>query len=164
MRTGRTPRGFTLLEILVVILIIGVMMSLVTLAVHDDSEQRLRTEAERLAALLQLASQEAVLQSREIAVVFEEDGYRFLVPDAGEWVETGDNVYRPRSLPDDMVFDIAIEGERLEFDDSQRKREPRIYLLSGGEMTPFELTVRYRDRDYEYRLEGDIGGRLSLGE
>lgn len=160
--TGPYSRGFTLLEILVVVLIIGILVSLATLAIRDNPEQRLQTEGQRFAALLRLAAQEAVLQSREAAVVFERGGYHFLVLENGEWAQAEDQVFRPRDLPDGMEFEIVIEGEKLDFG-SQRRREPRVYLLSGGEMTPFELDLRSSDRSAVYRIRGDIGGRLELG-
>jgi general secretion pathway protein H len=155
-------RGFTLLEILVVVLIIGVVLGIATLAIRDNPEQRLETEGQRFAALLRLAAQEAVLQSREVAVVFERNGYHFLVLEEGEWIQPEDKVFHPRALPDGMEFDLVIEGERLEFG-SQRRRDPRIFVLSGGEMTPFELGIRFGDRSAVYRIRGDIGGRLALG-
>ena len=154
-------RGFTLLEILVVVLIIGVVLTIATLAVRDNPGQRLETEGQRFAALTRLAAQEAVLQSREVAIVFERRGYHFLFLEDGEWVESEDNVFRARALPDGMEIDLLIEGERLEFG-SERRQDPRIFLLSGGEMTPFELAIRFDDRSAAYRIRGDIGGRLAL--
>lgn len=160
---ARRTRGFTLLEILVVVLIVGIMLGLALLAIRDNPEQRLQTEVQRFSALLQLAAQEAVLQSREVAIVIERNGYHFLLLEAGEWVQSEDQVFRQRNLPDDMEFEIAIEGQRLDFS-TDRQREPRIYLLSGGEMTPFELSVMYLDRRAVYRVRGDYSGRLVFGE
>lgn len=155
-------RGFTLLEILVVVLIIGIVVGVATLAIRDNPAQRVETEGQRFAALLRLASQEAVLQSREVAIVFERHGYHFLVFDEGEWIPPDDDVFRARALPDGMELEIVIEGERLEFG-AQRRQDPRIFLLSGGEMTPFELDIRFDDRRASYRIRGDFGGRLALG-
>lgn len=152
-----------------VVLIIGIVLSFATLAIRDNPEQRLQTEAERFAALLRLASQEAVLQSREVAVVFESNGYHFEVLDQGQWVQSADNVFRPRTLPDGIRLEVEIEGDRLGLtvgrdDESRRGREPRIFLLSGGEMTPFVLEFGDDNRNIIYRVEGDFGGRLTLGD
>jgi general secretion pathway protein H len=160
-----TQRGFTLLEILVVVLIIGIVVSLATLAIHDDPAQRARTEVERFGALVTLASQEAVLQSREIAVEFATDGYKFLEFEDGNWSEPKDDMFRARTLPQDMELQISIDGEQVKFEsdkDMKGREPPRIYLLSGGEMTPFELTVRNVTGTGSYRVRGDLGGKLAF--
>lgn len=158
------PGGFTLLEVLIVVLITGIVLSLATLAIRDNPERRLRTEAQRFAALVTLAAQEAVLQSREVAVELQRDGYRFLILDDGEWVEPADNVFRQRSLPEGMELSVTVEGEDPATQQRGTRRDPRIYVLSGGEMTPFELSVRQTDRGAAYRVRGDAGGRLALGD
>ena len=157
-------RGFTLLEILVVVLIIGIVVSMATLAIHDDPVQRARTEVERFGALVTLASQEAVLQSREIAVEFATDGYKFLVFEDGGWADPKDDMFRARTLPRDLELQISIDGEVVKFeaDKDAKGHEPRIYLLSGGEMTPFELTVRNTAGNASYRVRGDLGGKLAF--
>jgi general secretion pathway protein H len=159
----RRPGGFTLLEVLIVVLIIGIVLGLAFLSIREDPGQRVQTEVRRFAALVTLAAQEAVLQSRETAVELRRDGYRFLTLQNGEWVEPDDKVLRNRELPEDMELRVRIEGA-----DTARgagaQQDPRIYLLSGGEMTPFELIIRQRDRDVSHSLSGDAGGRLELGD
>jgi general secretion pathway protein H len=171
---ARTPeRGFTLLEILVVVLIIGIVLSLATLAFHDDVNKRLETEARRLAALLTLASQEAVLQSTEMAVVFTSSDYRFQVLEDDKWVDDAkDPVFRPRPLPEDLTLFVELEGEEgkspavPEPEDESRKKEdeqPRLYLLSSGEMTPFVLTLKDRNSTATYQLRGSFSGEFTFG-
>jgi general secretion pathway protein H len=175
---ARAPeRGFTLLEILVVVLIIGIVLSLATLAFHDDVNKRLETEARRLAALLTLASQEAVLQSTEMAVVFTAEDYRFQVLEDDKWVDDAkDPVFRPRPLPEDLTLFVELEGEGemspLPADsdsDSDKEpaekddQQPRLYLLSSGEMTPFVLTLKDRNSTATYQLRGSFSGEFTFG-
>jgi len=57
--------GFTLIEIMVVMVIIGVVLSFVTLSIGSNSLAReMAQEAQRLTYLLELAHQEAVMESR----------------------------------------------------------------------------------------------------
>jgi general secretion pathway protein H len=163
---GSHQHGFTLLEILVVVLIIGIVVGMATLSMRDDPVRRARTEVERMGALITLASQEAVLQSREVAVEFTPTGYHFLVFEDGTWGESKDDTFRARTLPADMELQVIIEGEQIKFEDKDRERtrEPRIYLLSGGEITPFEVIIRDRSGHALYRVNGDMGGKLAFRE
>lgn len=76
---ARRLSGFTLIEVLVVIVIIGVMASMIVVSVSlGDPRRELTREAERLRAVLALAAEEAVIQQIELGAEFTESGYRFL--------------------------------------------------------------------------------------
>src|SRR5882724_12018664 len=85
MRSGcahRTGAGFTLIEILVVVLIIGVVSAGVLLSVSLTGRDReLEKESDRLLALFTYAREQAELQTREYGVLFQDDGYEFLTYD-----------------------------------------------------------------------------------
>lgn len=78
-------RGFTLLELLAVMVIVGIVLGAVTLNAMPDSQQVLREDARRVALLLQLAREEAIVRNRPVA--FEADAwhYRFLVSEGNVW-------------------------------------------------------------------------------
>lgn len=71
--------GFTLIEVLVVIVIIGVMAAMIVVSMTmGDPRRELLKEAERLRTVLALAAEEAVIQQVELGAEFTESGYRFL--------------------------------------------------------------------------------------
>ena len=156
-------RGFTLLEVLVVMVIIGIVISFAVLSFKGD-DKSLDEEARRLQALISLTSQEAVLQSRELSLEFTPDGYDFLVYDGTQWQAVGDDeLLRKRSLPDDVVLDYQAEGDRVTIGTKEGETTPpRIYFLSSGEVTPFHLTVRRRGTGEAYTLTGDPRGKTKL--
>jgi len=106
-------RGFTLLELLVVILIMGLAAGLIGTLVHPDERALLRVEAERLAQLFDLAAMESRLSGKPIAWTADGARYRFWRwrDDAG-WIEARDGSLRAR----DLVRGMALSELRIEFD------------------------------------------------
>lgn len=154
---NRPAGGFTLLELLVVLLLIGIVLSFATLSFGDGGrERRLGTEAKRLAALIDLAGQEAVLQSRELGILFDEQGYRFEVWDGKGWTAlSGDRVLRPRALPEEIELTLLLEGLPVALGHAKDKpAEPQVMLLSSGERTPFEVILETEDASSQYHLTG----------
>jgi len=91
--------GFTLLELLVVIVIAGILLGLVSFNAMPSERQGLQNEAQRIALLLQLAREEAILRNRPIAFEAEPERYRFLVRHEKTWeVLTHDDLLREREF------------------------------------------------------------------
>ena len=155
-------RGFTLLELLVVILIIGIIVSFASLSIGQHASQTLRDEAERIHSLLRLAGEEAVLQSRELALQFNPHGYLFVTLDGADWVPVEDDrLFRERELPDDLSLHLSLEGVVADLYDSENP--PRILVLSSGEMTSFALEIANLEGE-SYTLQGDFTGKLTLSK
>lgn len=100
--TARIPRpllarGFTLLELLVVLVILGIAAGAVSLSVAPRESRLVEHEAQRLAALFQLAQSEARTRGRPIAWVADAGGYRFLIGDRVP--DALDDPLRPRAWP-----------------------------------------------------------------
>ena len=116
-------RGFTLLELLVVMLVMGLLAGLVGVLAQPDERARLQVEAARLAQLLELAALEARLTGKPVAWTAQGAQYRFWRwSDAAGWSEEREDALRARSLPPGMAIAglrvearNAPEGMRLEF-------------------------------------------------
>lgn len=98
MRSASLVRGFTLLELLVVIVILGVAAGMVSLSVAPSEERLLTMEMDRLAALFRLAQNEARVSGRPLVWEADGQGYRFLAGNAPR-AENPDDPLRPRAWP-----------------------------------------------------------------
>ena len=137
------PAGFSLLEILVVIVIVSIVLSFAVLS-FDSEPDELDNETQRITALMKLVAEEAVMNSREYQVLVGEKDYSFQVFANGQWHDTADGIFRRRQLPDSFSLSLTIENQPvlLEKDpDENKRRKAAILFLSSNEATPFELSI-----------------------
>lgn len=157
------PAGFTLIELLVVLVIVGIIVTMAVLSVGRSPEDRLETEMERLATLLQLAKEESIFQARELGLGIWEYGYQFYRLDINDWRPISDDPHlQRRELPEAMRLRLFLEGIEAELAD-EPVAKPQIFILSSGEMSIFELSMEPREGFSEpHRLAADALGNLTL--
>lgn len=135
-------RGFTLIEMLVVLLIMGLFVGLVSSIAKPDDRAMLRVEAERLAQLLDLAATKARLTGRSIAWTSDGPGYLFWqFGEDAYWAEIrDDDSLRARTLPQGMTLSsLRIENlrppeqMRLEFNPYSATLSFSVEMAFGAE-------------------------------
>ena len=177
----RRSNGFSLIEILVVIVIIGIIsgIALLSLGILGDDRQ-LQTEARRLTSLVEVAQDEAMMQGREFGVEFMNDAYRFVEydPFINQWGELiGDEMLRLRELPDDVEFILMLEGQRVLLENDPARFEepeeaadrdltetysPHVYIFSSGDITPYDLEIRRRIDNETVAIKSDLTGAVEI--
>jgi general secretion pathway protein H len=178
--------GFTLIEVMVVVVLIGIMASLVQYNVAGNNPaDKLQHESARFNAIFEVATDYGMLNNIELGLVVKKDSYQFLGYDGTSWADIPDQDWLAKvSLPEEVQLSIELEDlpieEPLLFDadtfkeqdeddftllsqEGQEKRIiPQVYLLSGGDLTPFSVTFRLNEAfnfaedtdDLAYRVTG----------
>ncbi|AOY87793.1 type II secretion system protein GspH [Marinobacter salinus] len=159
MRQRSRQAGFTLIEILVVLIIVGLLAALAVFSMGGSSQQReLENEIRELYLLMQTASEQAVLNNLEMGLQFTEEGYQFVAfhDETGEWRSSGERMFRPRNFPDWLVATRFIENDAPRLATAEDKLLPDVVFFSSGETTPFELEFTVgRNSDYAHVIASD---------
>jgi general secretion pathway protein H len=148
--------GFTLIEILIVVLIIGLISAGMLLSFGlTGRDPELEKESDRLLALFTYVREQAELQTREYGVLFQDDGYEFLTYDMHRAAWRGvfeDDALSARKLPDGLGVKLMVEARPvvLTRPADAKDKTPQITIFSNGDLTSFAATV---ERD---------GGRRSV--
>ncbi|MES2817682.1 MAG: type II secretion system minor pseudopilin GspH [Pseudomonadota bacterium] len=161
-----SARGFTLIELMVVIVIIGCLVGLAVMSTGNASTSReLRDEARQLATLIGLLTDEAVLDNREYGLLIRPEGYRVLSYDEsqGSWAPHNDAA--EHLLPAWARMELELDGQPLklavpvkkdkdqpglstdESEETEKQKtelQPQLLMLSSGELSPFRLRLAER--------------------
>ncbi|MBV1905293.1 MAG: GspH/FimT family pseudopilin [Pseudomonadales bacterium] len=152
---GRS-RGFTLLEILVVMSIVLVMTSAIVFGFTGaDRNIGIKTEAQRLALLIELVRSEATQTNEEWGVYITEFDYSFASfdPVLATWKISEKRAFRTRMLPDGIEVHVHDSGEAVDIDDpdifdsieDENAELPDIVVFSDGELTAFKLSLQVNE-------------------
>lgn len=178
-RKAAPMRGFTLLEVMLVLLLMGLAAGYVMFNAFGASQSDLlKAQAKRVQVIVDMASDFAVLNQQQLGLRIEEadrEYYFVYLDDEDEWQRLeGEEIYEPHELPepfsftlnlDDLPWDVedrlfdrdlfdetlSVPDEGVEIGNEEDKKlpPPQILIMSSGEITPFSLTFNY---------EPDFGG------
>lgn len=182
-------KGFTLIEVLVVIVVIGLMVAAVQFSFNSNKpESELQQESVRFAGIFDLAAQYGLLNNVELGLVVNENSYQFVGYDGTQWVELSDlESLSSYQLPEYMTLAITFDDlpadesslisrelfEREDEDDfsldsdEEKPIVPQVYILSGGDITPFKLTFGWHlharlDEEITYEVIGEYTTPLTV--
>lgn len=157
----RLVRGFTLIEILVVLFIVSIMTGMVVVNLPRFAQTGdFDTEANRLKVVLEMLREEALVQANEYGLQPGSRGYEFYIYNERYqvWELLQERPFAARTLPADVRLSVRVEGHELQFGEEDT---PPILILSSGEITPFELKIESdMDNGLLRTLESDGYGAI----
>ena len=137
-----SKRGYTLIELLITLAIIGIALGVVMLSLGGGESRRLAEETDRLAALFRMAGSEARTGGRAIVWEADRSGYRFRPLVADATAPFPEELSRERRWPVEVR---EVESHELLFT-REPLREPAIVAIAT--------------KDSVLRLELDARGNL----
>ncbi len=167
--SSRPNQGFSLLELMVVIVIIGIAAGAVRLAVTgNDPVQELEQAAGQYAYRMERIQDQVLLSNRERGLLFVQDGVYQL-----EWREGDDMLSEPEvvwslfeeekvwGVSEDIQLNLTLENQWIELNQAlpteQFALEPHVILLPSEDYTPaYDLVLSLTDSiNDEIRVQAD---------
>lgn len=165
-------RGFTLVEILVVVVIIAVVISLAVMSLGTTGrDAQLDEETRRMEGLLGLLHERALLEGRDFGLRVEPAAYEFEVYDGARdrWLRMDqEREFRHRELPKGLSFQLQLDSQTVvlksvdaQFSAKQALPNPQIAIAASGEGTPFRLTLRREETRAQASVTGNAFGKIA---
>lgn len=149
-------RGFTLIEILVVIIIIGITIGFALLAFGDfGASRRIVFAAEQLANTIKLAQEQAILETSTLGLRIDNTSYQILkFQTTGKWMPISDKgIFKVTYFPKNTVITLKTNS-------NVTKNLPAIVMEPSGDMTVFTLSVGSSSEPNLANLRGARNGTL----
>ena len=123
--------GFSLVELMVALVIIGLLASAVVLTMPDP-RGRLVDEGEAFAARAKAAQEAAIVESRDMAMWISPEGYGFERYGDGIWAPVAASPFQDRDWPEGVTASFAATADE----------RTRVIFDATGLNDPLDLTLQ----------------------
>jgi general secretion pathway protein H len=166
-------KGFTLIEILVVLVIMAVVISLAVLSIGTTGrDAQLDEESRRIEGLVDILHERALLEGRDFGIRIEPTAYEFVVyePNRDRWLPLKDeHEFRHRDLPKGVSFQLELDSvnvvlkpiDRGALSADDTPPGPQVAIAASGEGTPFHLTLLREATQAQASVNGDAFGKTT---
>jgi len=164
-------KGFTLVEILVVVVIMAIVISLAVLSIGTTGrDAQLDEESRRIEGLVGLLHERALLEGRDFGLRIEPAAYEFVVYDSrrDRWTTLDqEHEFRHRDLPKGVSFQLELDSQIVVIKPIDRKLTsdappaPQLAIAASGEGTPFRLTLLRDGTASRASVDGDALGKIT---
>jgi general secretion pathway protein H len=164
-------KGFTLVEILVVVVIMAIVISLAVLSIGvTGRDAQLDEETRRIEGLMGLLHERALLEGRDFGMRIEPSAYEFMVYDTfhDRWQTMNqEHEFRHRELPKGLTFQLQLDSQTVVLKAADRNlvsntaAAPQLAIAASGEGTPFRLTLQRDETKANASVDGDALGKIS---
>lgn len=161
----RRQSGFTLIEVLVVLLIISIVTSVALLTIRRNENKEMESLAHEITQILSLAEEQALLQPTVLGVSMTEQQMTFAsLENSGNgkkptWAPFNDAVLGTHRIPKDIQISLQVDKASSNVDHG--KAMPQIIISSNGDVTPFAIYIGKKGKKPRYVIKGNADGTVT---
>ncbi|KAA1165837.1 prepilin-type N-terminal cleavage/methylation domain-containing protein [Pseudoalteromonas fuliginea] len=184
-RVNAKTRGFSLIEILVVLVIIAFATKMVVYSLEGGAEDELDTQALRLHTTINMASEFAILNQVELGFHLDDNVFEFLVFDGEKWITFDrEDLFKPTEFDERFKVTLNLEdlawaqdnlleqanwrelmsgGDEDSLLELKKLKIPEVLILSSGEVSAFQLILELKEQSEPvYYIEGEFTAPVNL--
>jgi len=182
----RNAKGFTLLEVMLVLALVGMISIGVVMTLPSSASLNKNSQwhAQRLASLIELVQDQALITNKEFGIEFAEQGYRFArysLQDKKWQAFSNARINGDITIPDTITVEYALLGnvwDEIEQEDSdpflekaylvedeeqEKAIKPQVFIMSSGEVTPFSYRFYNSSNEKDkMTLTVNMSGQIEL--
>ncbi|HEA17135.1 MAG TPA: type II secretion system protein GspH [Pseudoalteromonas prydzensis] len=178
-------RGFSLIEILVVLVVIAFATKMVVYSLDGGDEDELDKQALRLHTTINMASEFAILNQLELGFHLDKNSFEFLVFDGEKWITFDrEKLFAPITVDERLKLTLNLDdlawsqdnlleqsnwrelmsgGDDESLLELQKMKIPQVLILSSGEVSAFQLIYELKDeKEPVYFIEGEFSAPVNL--
>lgn len=163
MRNSRHA-GFTLIEILIVMLIISIVGGVAMLSISFNQNTHYKNLARQISTLLTLGEEQALLQANVYGLAFTNKTYQFYQFDSenkkAPWHPVTEGPLGPHNIPAGIQITVKVHDKIIALDKKAETIKPQLILSTDGEIIPFTILIGKIDSPPHYQVIGYANGSL----
>jgi general secretion pathway protein H len=157
-----SPKGFTLIEILIVIVIISIVSGIAALTITRNQQRDLQNLANSLTHLITLAEEEAILRPAILGLGFTPTQYQFfhyhhqVTEDHPQhWRAMTDKIFGSHPIPKNIYLRVVVQGKSVPLNG-----QPQIIISSSGDIVPLVILIGKTNARPTYQVIGNSNGEI----
>lgn len=170
MMTMRKHAGFTLIEIMIVVLIISIVTSVGVLTISRNNNKEIEMFAKELTQVIKMAEEQAMLQPTELGLMMHDQAYQFAAlqtadnTKAPHWSALDDNVLGQHVIPEQIEVRVDTHSPQTVDEDENAQKSPQLVISTNGDVTPFTIYVGKKGAKPRFAITGDADGNITSKE
>lgn len=161
--SSSAQRGYTLIEILIVLFIISIVSTVALLTIGRSDTRDMENFVQEVTQMISLAEEQAMLNPTVLGLTFDKENFYFNSLQKNNWQPVEDKNLNEHAIPSNL--EVTIEGQAAKPDSEQRsavsRLDPQIVISTNGDVTPFIIYVGKKGQKPRYVIRGEANGQVS---